>query len=571
MSSVEASPPLTSAKPLPPLTSVSAEAVLQAARVVDFVSSLSIEEYEADATYRTLRQAIGRLVQREQGRTSDKQEVQKASRAKKQDRNRAKQQAAAAARALADRTALRAGRIDRLKALTDANGEALDDDDAARLHDLMICDGPVEAPEAVKLLCDGAADADGAADSEAEAAAAATAARVSCYGCRLRFSAASNLHAFYGAAFCPECAALNWRKRHATCDLTGRVALVTGGRVKIGHCVALKLLRGGATVVVTSRFPTDTLRRFEAAADFNDFRERLRLVGCDFRDLRAVEALSAFVEAAFCRLDILVNNACQTIRRPAVHFQHLEVQEQTFLDEVYRKQAPLLTGAAAPAEDVSQEEGPLSMHASFHGALAAADGAPRRVRVDFDESPEDAEQLRRFQFCSDASGQQLDARSSNSWTMKLADVPLAEAAEVFAINALAPLSLCAKLKRALAVGGGPSFIINVSAMEGKFTRLKTVNHPHTNMAKAALNMMTRTSAADYARSNIFMNAVDTGWVNDERPLHEAHRVAQEQHFQTPIDEWDAAARIVDPIFAALNGEHEPKHGEFLKDYTPTEW
>lgn len=53
------------------------------------------------------------------------------------------------------------------------------------------------------------------------------------------------------------------------------------------------------------------------------------------------------------------------------------------------------------------------------------------------------------------------------------------------------------------------FIINVSAMEGKFNRSKTPNHPQTNMAKAALNMMTRTSAQDYAEDLIFMNCADT--------------------------------------------------------------
>ena len=68
-------------------------------------------------------------------------------------------------------------------------------------------------------------------------------------------------------------------------------------------------------------------------------------------------------------------------------------------------------------------------------------------------------------------------------------------------------------------------IVNVSAVEGQFYRkFKTTRHPHTNMAKAALNMMTRTSATDYAADGIHMNSVDTGWVTDEDPV--ADRRAQ---------------------------------------------
>jgi NAD(P)-dependent dehydrogenase (short-subunit alcohol dehydrogenase family) len=100
------------------------------------------------------------------------------------------------------------------------------------------------------------------------------------------------------------------------------------------------------------------------------------------------------------------------------------------------------------------------------------------------------------------------------------------------------------------------------------------NHPHTNMAKAALNMLTRTSAEDLAKHHrIFMNAVDTGWINDENPLEKASKIAKQNLFQTPIDEIDAAARILDPIFSGVNAGRagEKESGKFLKDYRETEW
>lgn len=180
------------------------------------------------------------------------------------------------------------------------------------------------------------------------------------------------------------------------------------------------------------------------------------------------------------------------------------------------------------------------------------------------------------------NGQQVDLRRHNSWLCKLEQVSTAEAAEVLLINTLAPFVLNGQLRSLMECNTKNQwkFIVNVSAMEGKFYRYKTANHPHTNMAKAALNMMTRTSAEDYRKSGIYMTAVDTGWINDEKPLEKAGAHAK-RGFQTPLDEVDAAARILDPVLAplaalemaAVSGAkvEEPPWGVFLKDYAKTEW
>jgi NAD(P)-dependent dehydrogenase (short-subunit alcohol dehydrogenase family) len=172
----------------------------------------------------------------------------------------------------------------------------------------------------------------------------------------------------------------------------------------------------------------------------------------------------------------------------------------------------------------------------------------------------------------DADLQQVDLRDRNSWRLPLADVGTVELLEVQLVNAIAPFVLNARLKSLmLRHPSSDKHIVNVSAMEGQFyRRFKTDKHPHTNMAKAALNMMTRTSAPDYLRDGIHMNSVDTGWVTDEDPAHVAQRKTEENGFYPPLDIVDGAARIVDPIFDGMNtGRHV--WGQFLKDYRPTAW
>jgi NAD(P)-dependent dehydrogenase (short-subunit alcohol dehydrogenase family) len=359
------------------------------------------------------------------------------------------------------------------------------------------------------------------------------------------------------------------------------VAVVTGARVKIGFQISLKLLRAGATVVATTRFPHDAADRYSREPDFADFQDRLHVHGLDLRHSPSVEVFAHFLERSFDRLDVLVNNACQTVRRPPGFYAHLlERESRTDHDpavaavlasherlKALLRDAPALPAGAAQGGDAS---GLVAWRSDRAGLGITASAELSQVRYAFDDAS-----LRRDLFPEgrvDADLQQVDLRHTNTWRLALAEVPTAEMVEVQLVNAVAPFILCARLKALmLRQPDRDKHVVNVSAMEGIFSRgTKTDKHPHTNMAKAALNMMTLTAARDYVKDGIHMNAVDTGWVTDEDPAVHADRKCQELDFQPPLDIVDGAARVLDPVFSGhLTGVHV--FGKFLKDYKPSNW
>ena len=378
-----------------------------------------------------------------------------------------------------------------------------------------------------------------------------------CYVCKQRYV---EIDAFYHQ-LCPPCADRNRARRDARTDLRGRRALLTGGRAKIGMYIALRLLRDGAQLTITTRFPRDAARRFAAMADSEDWLHRLSIAGIDLRDPGQVVALADEVAAAG-PLDILVNNAAQTVRRSAAGYALLAQAEAAPLPPGQLppirtfEASRALTGLPAGAGD-----GPAPPHwtptpaALTALALTAGSASPERIAAER---------------AIDAGGLVPDLDPVNSWSRVVHEVDPVELLEVQLCNQTAPFILIGRLRAALAASPARrTYVVNVSAIEGQFNRgYKGPGHPHTNMSKAALNMLTRTSAHELLRDGILMTSVDTGWITDERPHPTKMRLAGEG-FHAPLDLVDGAARVYDPIVRGEAGED--LYGVFLKDYEPAPW
>ncbi len=347
--------------------------------------------------------------------------------------------------------------------------------------------------------------------------------RRSCYVCKQNYH---QVHYHYHT-MCRSCGELCFGKRDQRGDLSGRRALITGGRTKIGYATSLKLLRDGAEVHLTTRFPKDAARRFAEEEDHQEWQERVHIVGADFR--RMPEFLSLVQRwKAGPAFDILINNAAQTVYHPPEYYRGLWAQEQLPFHgpNWIREQATAL----ASISTASQREQALALFPAGK---------------------------------NDVFGNPIDLRRDNSWVQHLGDINSIEMVEVQVVNNIAPFVLCNELL--VNMERSPfehRFIINVTAVEGQFERAKSTRHPHTNMAKAALNMLTRTSAADCERRGIHMVAVDPGWMSHEGPH-------VDEPMQTPLEAMDSAARIYDPILSGIAGE--PRSGVLLKDFREVPW
>ena len=269
--------------------------------------------------------------------------------------------------------------------------------------------------------------------------------------------------------------------------------------------------------------------------------------------------------AAAGSLDILINNATQTVRRSPGAYQPL----------VDAELAPLPTGRLPElvtfGHTNDQHPQALERSVTAHPILAAA--AARADELTEQAMTAGSSSLERLAAGTaiDAGGLIPDIHHTNSWTQHVDEVDPLEMLEVQLANTTAPFLLVSKLRPSLAASSARrTYIVNVSAMEGVFGRgYKGPGHPHTNMAKAAVNMLTRTSAREmFETDRILMTSVDTGWITDERPHPTKVRLAEEG-FHAPLDLVDGAARVYDPIVRGEAGEDV--FGVFLKDYAPGSW
>lgn len=401
-----------------------------------------------------------------------------------------------------------------------------------------------------------------------------------CYVCKAEYT---KLHFFYDA-MCPACAHFNYEKRFQSADLSGQTALITGSRLKIGYQAALMMLRAGARVIATTRFPVDSALRYSQEKDFSDWKDRLHIYGLDLRHTPSVELFCRYFEERYGRLDLLINNAAQTVRRPPGFYAHLMENETRALEALPPGvQALLADFDACRKKLVSHARQELSPEAlSGESALAItwngktpgiglrASAALSQIPYAYDHTLAPEKVFPKGQLDQDL--QQVDLRTVNSWRLRLGEVETSEMLELQLVNAIAPFVLSNKLvPLMMRENTGQKHIVNVSAMEGKFLRFKKADrHPHTNMAKAALNMLTHTAAGGLVKHGIYVNAVDTGWVTDEDPAHLAALKQEKHDFQPPLDIVDGAARVCDPFFnGILTGRHWC--GKFLKDYFPIDW
>tara|TARA_R110000868_G_scaffold257575_1_gene514741 strand:- start:10062 stop:11612 length:1551 start_codon:yes stop_codon:yes gene_type:complete len=395
-----------------------------------------------------------------------------------------------------------------------------------------------------------------------------------CYVCKTEFT---QLHHFYDT-MCTQCGDFNYAKRFQTADVKGQVAVVTGSRLKIGYHITLMLLRGGATVIATTRFPVDSAMRFSKEDDFMEWGHRLKIHGLDLRHIPSVEIFCNYIERQYDRLDILINNAAQTVRRPAGFYHHLMSNEESPIGLLPADAQKVLSDHTSCLQELKElttgaspnQNMPVTWHGPEAGIGIRASAKLSQIPYSFDNVLVAKEVFPTGEL--DADLQQVDLRKTNSWRLKLGEIETTEMLEVQLVNAVAPFVLCNRLAELMKKENtGQKHIINVSAMEGKFHRaFKESRHPHTNMAKAALNMLTHTSSGELAKVGIFMNAVDTGWVTDEDPA-ELSKMKQEVYdFQPPLDIVDGAARVMDPLIDGINtGKHWS--GKFLKDYFPIGW
>ena len=405
-----------------------------------------------------------------------------------------------------------------------------------------------------------------------------------CYICKEKFGL-DNIHSFYGN-LCKKCGDYNYSFRTMKLDFTGRIAIVTGGRVKIGYYIATKLLSYGAKVLITSRFPKDALFKFQKDPDYEKWKNNLVVYPIDFRIFESTIKFVQFINDNFPHVDILINNAAQTIRRTASYYKYLLPIETKDLNKEDDKKIIKndFVNLQNQLKEGEKEQNPAKSKNEIKNALISLVDNKSKEYQEILPLSVIASQIRIMEEKSQphvtvmgGDGQPYDfSKGKNSWNFEFDEIPFQEFTEVQIINTWTPYYLCVKLKPLMMQSPFPDkYIVNVTSVEGIFNHYKRSSHVHTNMAKAALNMFTRTCGSYLKDIGIYMTCVDTGWVS---PMNEMNSLLdkdkknsyENEFVNVPLDELDGAMRVLHPIIEGIKNKNY-LFGILLKDYVKSPW
>ena len=402
-----------------------------------------------------------------------------------------------------------------------------------------------------------------------------------CYICKKKLFI-DDIHKFYGN-LCKKCGDYNYSFRTMELDFKGRIAIVTGGRIKIGYYIATKLLSYGCKVLTTSRFPKDTLVKYQQHPDYEKWKNNLIIYPIDFRIFESVIKFVNFVKENFPHLDILINNAAQTIRKTSTYYKYLLPIETKVLNPEDENKI-IKTDYISLQNQLKEEEKIKHDNQEIKNNLITLFNKKENEYKEILPLSVIASQIKimkeKYQPIVDAmgsDGQPYDfSEGKNSWNFEFDEIPFQEFTEVQMINAWIPYYLCVKLKPLMLKSPFPDkYIVNVTAVEGIFNHYKRTTHVHTNMAKAALNMFTLTCGKYLKNDGIYMTCVDTGWVS---PMNEMNKILDEnekknyeKEFENvPLDELDGAMRVLHPVIEGVKNKNY-LYGILLKDYTKSNW
>jgi NAD(P)-dependent dehydrogenase (short-subunit alcohol dehydrogenase family) len=423
-----------------------------------------------------------------------------------------------------------------------------------------------------------------------------------CYICKQKLGL-DNISKFYGS-LCTKCGDYNYSFRTMKLDFTGRIAIVTGGRIKIGFYIVKKLLSYGCKVITTSRFPKDALFKFKEDPEYDLWKNNLIIYPIDFRIIQSTMNFVKYIEKNFSHIDFLINNAAQTVRRTTEYYEYLMPIEVKKLpnddNEKIIKNDYLLVQKQVSEEfekdklkkksenendnifkfDIQKESEKKQIINSLVSLIKknkeeSDETIPLSVIASQIKIMEEKEQPKVAIMGGD--GQPYDfSKGKNSWNFELDEIPLEEFIEVQIINAWTPYYLCVKLKPLMMQSPYPDkYIVNVTSVEGIFNHYKRSSHVHTNMAKAALNMFTRTCGSYLKDMGIYMTCVDTGWVSPMNEINKIMNVDTKDNFEQeftniPLDELDGAMRVLHPIIEGIKNKNY-LYGILLKDYEKSDW